>query len=477
MLRRTLFFLGVLVLLSLAVTGSARAQTNVVWSGTYYNNGSLSGTPALSRTDTSIAFNWGTGAPDAAVNTDGFSVRWATDVVLNAGTYRFWALADDQISITVDFSPTPLINTFGQNLVGQLVSADITLGAGSHHIQVNYVEVTASAFAYVSFGDIATSGSGPNFGAPGGQPVSGGLWSAQYYPNTALSGSPVLIQSEGFPGRDWGAGSPIASIPVDGWSARWTGTLTLNAGTYSISARPDDGVRVFVNGVLVINEWHDATGATYGATLPLNAGPNTFVVEFYENLGVAFLDFRITQNGVPVVGATPVPTPPSQPTGVTVTVRAGQLNVRNAPSTSGAILSRISQNQVFPALGINPARTWVQINANGTVGWVSSAWVILNNTSLPVITDTTPLPVLTVQPPTSGPVVTAAPYNVRIRLGPGTQFGDIARLRAGQSAVLIGRNASNTWWQINFNGIIGWVSASFTPVQGGVDLNTIPITG
>lgn len=476
MLRRISLFVGLLALLTLAVAAPTHTQTNVVWSGEYFNNGSLSGAPALSRTDTAIAFNWGLGSPAAGINSDGFSVRWATDVVLPAGTYRFWALADDQISVTIDFSPTPLISTFNQSLVGQLVSADITLAAGSHHIQVNYVEVNSSAFAYVSFGNVATSGSGPNFGAPGGQPVSGGVWSAQYYPNPSLTGNPVLIQSESFPGRDWGSGSPIASIPVDGWSARWSGTLTLNGGSYTISARPDDGVRVFVNGILYINEWRDSTGATYTVTLPLNTGPNTFVVEFFENLGVAFLDFRITQNGVPIVGPTPVPTTPAQPTGATVTVRAGQLNVRNAPSTSGAILTRIRQNEVYAALGFNPSLTWVQISANGLTGWISRAWVILNTTNLPIIVDTAPLPVPTVQPPVTGITATAAPFNVRIRTGPSTTFGELARLRAGESAAVIGRNASSTWWQINYNGIVGWVSAQFAPLQAGANVGAIPIT-
>ncbi|WP_410968985.1 PA14 domain-containing protein, partial [Salmonella sp. SAL4444] len=73
-----------------------------------------------------------------------------------------------------------------------------------------------------------------------------GPWTAQYYANPTLSGSPTLIQTESSPTHDWGTGSPVVSIPPDNFSARWTSTRTVEAGTYQISVRVDDGVRVFV---------------------------------------------------------------------------------------------------------------------------------------------------------------------------------------------------------------------------------------
>jgi uncharacterized protein YraI len=50
-------------------------------------------------------------------------------------------------------------------------------------------------------------------------------------------------------------------------------------------------------------------------------------------------------------------------------------------------------------------------------------------------------------------------------------------MRQNQSAPVLGRNASGTWWQVNYNGIVGWASGNFAVIQGGANLNQIPITG
>ncbi|MDX1992236.1 MAG: PA14 domain-containing protein [bacterium] len=484
MLRKITLAAFLLALLSIAVVSPAAAQTNVVWSAQYYNNAFLAEPVTFTRQENTIAYNWGAGSPATNIPADNFSVRWATDVVLPAGTYRFWVLADDYVSVTVDFQPGGLINTFNRQPVGQLISQDITLNAGSHHIQVDYQELGGNAFVYVAFANAANNpqppfGTAPgtpvNPGAPTGgvQPITTVSWSAQYYPNTTLSGAPTLIQSESWPSRDWGLGSPVASIPADGWSARWNGTFTLTGGTYQISVRPDDGVRVYVDGVLYINEWHDSTGATYSVTLPLIAGAHTIVIEFYENLGTAFLDFRLTQQGVPVQNPVqPTPQPTIQPGAVTATVTAFQLNVRNAPSATAARITRVNQGNTYAVLGQNPSGSWVQLNVNGTLGWVNRAYVALSSTNPLPIVDTNPLPVQ--QPVVTGVNVTATPFNVVIRNGPGTNFRRLASLPANQSAAVVGRNASNTWWQVNYNGIVGWVTAQYTRLNG--DVNAVPVT-
>jgi hypothetical protein len=61
---------------------------------------------------------------------------------------------------------------------------------------------------------------------------------------------------------------------------------------------------------------------------------------------------------------------------------------------------------------------------------------------------------------------------VNCRLGPGTVYELVNELRVGQSARVVGRNESLTWWYIrdpgNPNGFC-WVSASVTETQGAVD--------
>src|SRR5512134_2309420 len=143
MKNRALMLMAVLLVLVagvMSLAGTAQAQGGTVWTGEYYNNTFLFEPKAATRQDGAVAFDWGNGSPMPGVNADGFSVRWSTDPYFPAGTYRFWALADDNIRVTIGFSYTPQIDTFGQNKVGQLVSADVTLTEGIHHVQVDYRE-------------------------------------------------------------------------------------------------------------------------------------------------------------------------------------------------------------------------------------------------------------------------------------------------------------------------------------------------
>ncbi|HLU11347.1 MAG TPA: PA14 domain-containing protein [Oceanobacillus sp.] len=455
---RVIIIAVVLAALSMLVVTPAMAQSPV-WTGQYYNNPTLFGDPVVTRTDANIAFNWGIGAPADGVNADNFSVRWATDVFLNAGTYRFYALGDDKIRVTFNFG-SPVIDTFNNPAVGQTVSADVNVPvSGTYHIQIDYQELTDNAYAYFSFANLATNPTGPNFGAPN-LPISGGPWTAQYYSNTALSGDPVAIISEASPSHNWGAGAPLPSVPADNFSARWTSVQTLSGGNYVLQVRADDGVRVFVNGVLVINQFGAATGQTYTANLNLPAGQHSFQVEYVEFGGNAFLDYQLLQPGAP----TAVPT--TQPTGTTATVTAFRLNVRAQPNATAQVLTRINRFETYPVVGRSDDGLWYQINLGNQTGWVSSRWVTISGN----------VPATSV-PGQTGILVTATPYTVNIRSGAGTQHSRIGRLPAGSTAQVIGRNSNNTWWQINYNGIVGWVAAEYAVIQQGANVGSIPVTG
>lgn len=471
MWRKGIIIAVLLGLLSTLVAQPALAQ-NPVWTAQYYNNPTLFGDPTVTQTDANIAFNWGIAAPVVGVNADNFSVRWGTDVFLNAGTYRFFALADDKIRVTFNFG-SPVINTFDNPAVGQTISADVNVPtSGTFHIQVDYQELTDNAYAYFSFANLATNPTGPNFAAPVNLPISGGPWTAQYYSNTNLSSDPVAIISEASPSHNWGTGSPLPSVPADNFSARWTSAQTLNGGNYVLQVRVDDGVRVFVNGVLVINQFGGATGQTFTANLNLPGGQNSFQVEFVEFTGNAYLDYQLTQPSAP----TPIP-PPQQPTGATATVIAFRLNVRAQPSATAPVLTRINRFESFGVTGRSGDGSWYQINVGGQLGWVSSRWVsISNGANIPVVTGGGSAPVPTSASPT-GIIVTATPYTVNIRSGPGTQYSRIARLPAGSTAQVVGRTADNRWWQVNYNGIVGWSAAEFAIIQQGANISSIPVTG
>lgn len=90
---------------------------------------------------------------------------------------------------------------------------------------------------------------------------------------------------------DWGTGTPgVAGIGADNFSVRWTGFVMPPAtGNYTFRTRSDDGVRLYIDGNLVIDNWTDhAPTDNDSGVIPLTAGQRyPVVMEFYENGGGA----------------------------------------------------------------------------------------------------------------------------------------------------------------------------------------------
>jgi len=118
-------------------------------------------------------------------------------------------------------------------------------------------------------------------------PPPPGGWHAQYYNDRDLSGPPVVERTDADINFNWGYGSPAPAVLADNFSARWTRTFNMSGGTYRITARVDDGVRVYVDGVLVIDAWQVQAVTTYVQDVVIPAGNHTFTVEFFEAEGLA----------------------------------------------------------------------------------------------------------------------------------------------------------------------------------------------
>ena len=135
-----------------------------------------------------------------------------------------------------------------------------------------------------------------------------------------LSGSPAVSRCEGAPiNYDWGTGSPDPSVPIDGFSARWTGSFDFAGGSTTFTATADDGIRVYVDGSLVIDKWIDQSATTYTATRTLTAGAHQVKIEYYENDGDAVAKVNWT-GGISSAPTVTSQTPAPGATGVAVTV-------------------------------------------------------------------------------------------------------------------------------------------------------------
>jgi hypothetical protein len=88
---------------------------------------------------------------------------------------------------------------------------------------------------------------------------------------------------------NWGNGSPSFLVPPDLFSARWTGQVQpVFSETYTFCTVSDDGVRLWVNGQRIINNWTNHAATEDCGTITLTAGQRYDIrLEFYENFGQA----------------------------------------------------------------------------------------------------------------------------------------------------------------------------------------------
>ena len=120
--------------------------------------------------------------------------------------------------------------------------------------------------------------------APTSVPPAGAAWHGEYFPNPDLNGNPVLVRTDADLNFDWGLGSPDPKVPTDHFSARWTRSVTLAAGRWRFHAMTDDGVRVYVDGVPVIDRWQTTASVTYNTSARLSGGNHNLRVEYYDNI-------------------------------------------------------------------------------------------------------------------------------------------------------------------------------------------------
>ena len=241
-------------------------ETGSNWTGAYYPNRTLSGTPAFTRIDPAIVFNWGPNSPGPGIGVQNWSARWQGVQFLNAGTYRLTVRADDGVRVFVNGQ---LVIDEWREQAPTTFTRDIQVSAGVHAFQVDYFQALGDASISFSWQFIQTQST---------------AWTAQYFNNPFLSGAPVLTRLEPRIEHFWGLGSPDPFIvPVDRFSARYTATLPFQAATYRFVLAGDDGVRLFINDILVIDQWRRQSLTAYSIDVALAAGLHTIRVEYYED--------------------------------------------------------------------------------------------------------------------------------------------------------------------------------------------------
>lgn len=111
----------------------------------------------------------------------------------------------------------------------------------------------------------------------------------EYFDNREMKGEAVLTRFDRDVNFDWGAFSPAARLMPQNFSVRWTGKLTVPvAGKYLLGAAGNGGMRVYVDGKVLVEELANRrtkvvtkeieleAGRTYDLRFDYYVGTNTF---------------------------------------------------------------------------------------------------------------------------------------------------------------------------------------------------------
>jgi hypothetical protein len=213
-----------------------------------------------------------------------YKANWTDTPTVHLNSKRY----TERPTRTVDVKAYSNLDSVQLFVNGQLVGArsgndvnvftweDVQLAPGD-----NTIEITGTRNG-VDYTDSAV------WTAPANQPPANGLIGT-YFNNKRLIGSD-LIRYDGDLNFDWGTGAP-AGIQADGWSARFTGSILADRSEeYTFYATADDGIRVFVDEVLVIDDWNNGASGERSGKFTLAAGQRyDIVVEYFDNTGGASL--------------------------------------------------------------------------------------------------------------------------------------------------------------------------------------------
>ena len=174
----------------------------------------------------------------------------------------------------------------------------------------------------------------------------------------------------------------------------------------------------------------------------------------------------------PTIAITPTPLPDiaanalfTAPTRLIASIPLGdQVNLRVGPGVRYAIISTLSQEEWAQVTGKNDAGDWLRVKYQGRTGWLATEFVRVSG-------DLEIAPVIGVAKQVEA-VVQPGDY-VNVRTGPSVDYNIIGMLTANQSALVIGKSADSSWWQVRMGAVTGWISADYVEIRG--DQSTIPV--
>jgi PA14 domain/Family of unknown function (DUF6298) len=236
--------------------------------------------------------DWHNSARDAM----GDTLRYAQKVDLRSMTPHQWDIASTGFV---------LANPGSEYLVLQPGSGafNVTLGAGTYDaewfnvgarktVSANQVSTDGGSRSFTPpFGGAAvlylrSSNGTPSTPSPGCAEPANEAFTGCYYNDRAL-GALTTTRTDPQINFDWETNAPAPGVNPDNFSVRWEGNFRFESADYDFKAITDDGMRVYVDGTLVIDSWKPQGTTEITVRQRMTAGTHLIKVEYFEGSGWA----------------------------------------------------------------------------------------------------------------------------------------------------------------------------------------------
>jgi hypothetical protein len=311
---------------SMGVSAQAGTFVGANWNATYYSDGNFT-TPAFSRVDNAISFQYGLNSPGTGVPVDNFSIRWSgSQAFPTTGVYRFTVFRDEDAQLSFNGQ---VIIPFAGGIGNGTYSFDVNVVAGTYPMQLDYRDVTGNAFVQLYWQLVGAAGGTPGTAAP-----------SATFTRTALPAIPpgaltaTVIRASVLNTRD----APSLGGGVLGRIRR--------GETYAVVGRDEDA-RWFLLQLGGYQAW------SWGYYLFING--NEFNAPVRSPFGTIGVPAGVQDTGV-------------------VAQAQSTMNLRPNPSVAGDRIGRITWGAFLPVIGRTADGFWWQVVWKGTVGWIYSPY-------------------------------------------------------------------------------------------------------
>lgn len=120
-----------------------------------------------------------------------------------------------------------------------------------------------------------------------------GQWQMTFWQNREMVGAPVFSRCDTHElSYKWDDGGPDGMKSPDNFSMQWLGSFDFTGGTYLFDATYDDGMRLWLDGDLIIDDWLVHPLTQKQVVKQVAKGSHVVRVEYFESDGGALMSVQ-----------------------------------------------------------------------------------------------------------------------------------------------------------------------------------------